>query len=222
VVPVDRGPARQNNPVVTVVVGARPPSFRLPSSRGPAIGLEDYRERSHVLVWFTKGIACPFCRRQMVQIGKLYPRLRELSVEVLLVAPTRPDQALQYMRHFAVPYPYLCDPGYAVRRAWGLEVRRSAGAYVRMVRAARTLQQADVPEPEDVAIRPGLRDVPALLTDEDAGMFLVDREGVLRWGETGAYVDTAGGAPIIRPLPSDEEILDAVTALRGPARLGLE
>ena len=112
-----------------------------------------------------------------------------------------------------MPYPYLCDPGYQVRRAWGLGVRRSAGAYLRMVRAARTLHQADVPEPDDVAISPGLREVPTLLTDEDAGLFLVDREGVLRWSETGAYIDTSGGGPVIRPLPPDEEILRAVAAL---------
>jgi len=198
---------------MAVVVGKLAPSFRLPSGQGPEIGLEDYRARNHALVWFTKGIACPFCRRQMVQIGRLYPRLRELGAEVLLVAPTRPEQARLYMGRLPVPYPYLCDPGYQVRRAWGLEVRRSAGAYLRMVRAARTLQHADVPEPDDVAIRPGLREVPALLTDEDAGLFLVDREGVVRWGETGAYVDASGGGPVIRPLPPDGEILRAVAAL---------
>ena len=213
VAPVDSAGPRQNNSVMAAVVGTRPPSFRLPSGLGAETGLEDYHSRCAVLVWFTKGIACPFCRRQMVQIGKLYPRLRDLGVEVLLVAPTRPEQARLYMRHFPVPYPYLCDPGYEVRRAWGLEVRRSPGAFLRMARAARTLQQTDIPEPEDVAIRPRLREVPVLLTDEDAGMFLVDREGVVRWCETGAYVDTIGGAPVIRPLPSDGEILAAAASL---------
>ena len=198
---------------MTVVVGTLAPSFRLPSGQGPEIGLEDYRARTHALVWFTKGIACPFCRRQMVQIGKLHPRLRELDAEILLVAPTRPDQARLYMSRFPVPYPYLCDPGYQVRRAWGLGVRRSAATYLRMVRAARTLQRADVPEPDDVAIRPRLHEVSALLTDDDAGLFLVDRDGVIRWGEAGAYVDASGGGPVIRPLPPDEEILRAVAAL---------
>jgi hypothetical protein len=117
------------------------------------------------------------------------------------------------MGRFPVRYPYLCDPGYQVRRAWGLGVRRSAGAYLRMFGAARTLQQADVPEPDDVAIRPGLREVPMLLTDEDAGLFLVDRQGVVRWGEAGAYVDASDARPVIRPLPPDEEILRAVAAL---------
>jgi peroxiredoxin len=116
---VDSGRAGRNNRLMAVVVGTLAPSFRLPSGQGPEIGLEDYRARSHALVWFTKGIACPFCRRQMVQMGKLYPRLRELGAEVLLVAPTRPEQARLYMRRFPVPYPYLCDPGYQVRRAWG-------------------------------------------------------------------------------------------------------
>jgi hypothetical protein len=51
------------------------------------------------------------------------------------------------------------------------------------------------------------------LTDEDAGLFLVDREGVVRWGETGAYVDASGGDPVIRPLPPDREILRAVATL---------
>jgi peroxiredoxin len=198
---------------MAVAVGTRAPSFRLPSGQGSEVGLEDYRARSHALVWFTKGIACPFCRRQMVQIGKLYPRLCELGAEILLVAPTRPEHARLYLGRFSVPYPYLCDPGYQVRRAWGLEVRQSAGAYMRMVRAGWTLRRADVPEPDDVGIRPGLREMPVLLTDEDAGLFLVDREGVVRWSETGAYVGASSGGPVIRPLPPDGEILRAVAAL---------
>ncbi len=203
----------RNNRVVPIAVGALAPLFRLLSAQGPEVGLEDYRTRSHVLVWFTKGIACPFCRRQMVQVAKLYPRLCELGTEILLIAPTRLEQARLYMRRFAVPYPYLCDPDYQVRRAWGLEVRQSAGAYLRMFLAARTLQRVDVPQSDDIEMRPRLQEVPTLLTDEDAGLFLVDREGVIRWGETGAYVGASGSGPVIRPLPSDGVILRAVADL---------
>jgi len=195
---------------MTVAVGTRAPSFRLLSGQGPEVGLDDYRGRRHALVWFTKGIACPFCRRQMAQIGKLHPRLCELAAEVLLVAPTRPEHARLYLGRFPVPYPYLCDPGYRVRRAWGLEVRESIGDYLRMFRAGRALQRADVPEPGDVAIRPGPREVPVLLTDEDAGMFLVDREGIVRWSEVGPYVGASGGSPVIRPLPPEGQILRAL------------
>ena len=33
---------------------------------------EDYRGRSHLVVWFTKGMACPFCRTQMSQLARGY------------------------------------------------------------------------------------------------------------------------------------------------------
>ena len=53
----------------------------------------------------------------------------------------------------------------------------------------------------------------AALPDGGTGLFLVDREGVVRWSETGAYVATSSGGPVIRPLPPDGEILQAVAAL---------
>ena len=140
--------------------------------------------------WFNAGVRRRLIRRLLVRS----PRIASLA-------------------RFAVPYPYLCDPGYHVRRAWGLGARRSAGSYLRMIRATRALQDADVPQPDDVEIRPGLREVPTLLTDEDSGLFLVDREGVIRWGEAGAYVGTSGAGPVIRPLPPEGEILRAVAAL---------
>ncbi len=198
---------------MAVAVGTRAPSFRLVSAQGSEIGLEDYHGKSNALVWFTKGIACPFCRRQMVKVGKLHPRLRELGTEVLLVAPTRPEHARLYLARFAVPYPYLCDPGYRMRRAWGLALRRSPGDDLRMFRAGRTLERTDTPQPDDVPMRPRLSEVPGLLTDVDAGLFLVDRDGVVRWGESGAYVDTTGASPVVRPLPPDAEILRAVATL---------
>jgi peroxiredoxin len=37
-------------------VGAPAPSFRLPSAAGTDVGLEDYRGRSSVVLWFSKGL----------------------------------------------------------------------------------------------------------------------------------------------------------------------
>ena len=42
-----------------IAVGQAAPSFRLPSAQGPEIGLEDFRGKKNVVVWFTKGMACP-------------------------------------------------------------------------------------------------------------------------------------------------------------------
>ena len=66
-------------------VGQQAPSFRLPSGHGPELGTEDYRWRSNLIVWFTKGMGCPFCRTQMSQLARGYARLQTAGAEVLQV-----------------------------------------------------------------------------------------------------------------------------------------
>jgi peroxiredoxin len=57
----------------TVKIGQRPPTFRLPAGHGGEVSLDDYRGRN-VIVWFTKGMGCAFCRTQMSQLARGYPR----------------------------------------------------------------------------------------------------------------------------------------------------
>jgi hypothetical protein len=42
-----------------------------------------------------------------------------------------------------------------------------------------------------------------LLSDTDSGMFVVDREGIVRYRNTGVYMTEQG----LRPMPSLDEIL---------------
>ncbi len=49
--------------MTTATLGERAPALRLPSGQGREIGLDDYRGRNNAIVWFTKGMACPFCRQ---------------------------------------------------------------------------------------------------------------------------------------------------------------
>jgi peroxiredoxin len=109
-----------------IAVGQVAPSFRLPSAQGPEIGLEDFRGKKNVVVWFTKGMACPFCRSQMSQLSRVYGDLQKLDTEVLEVSISGVSRAQAYAKKFKLPFSYLCDPDYQVRRAWGLE-RRSQG-----------------------------------------------------------------------------------------------
>src|SRR4030095_3937787 len=50
-------------------VGTPAPNFRLASAQGGEIALEDYRGQRHVILWFSRGLYCPFCRRYMSQLG---------------------------------------------------------------------------------------------------------------------------------------------------------
>ncbi|PYM15382.1 MAG: hypothetical protein DMD81_15190 [Candidatus Rokuibacteriota bacterium] len=182
-------------------VGDQARSFRLPSAQGGEIGLDDYRGRQAVVLWFTKGMACPFCRMQMSQIARAYPRIKERGGEVLEVTNTTPARAQFYARQFTLPFPYLCDPDYRVRRDWGLEQRSHGPAYYVKTFIAGSKME---PPPNDFGtFKPALGEIPKLLTDEDMGVFIVDRGGVIRYALGAAYFREAGPPAI----PGADEIV---------------
>ena len=46
-----------------------------------------YRGASPVVVWFSRGFSCPFCRQYMARLELAYPKFRERNVQVLQIAP---------------------------------------------------------------------------------------------------------------------------------------
>ncbi len=187
-------------------IGATAPSFRLPSAQGPEVGLDDFRGRSAVVLWFTKGMACGFCRQQMSQLARGYPRFRDLGAELLQITPTKVERGRFYARNFTLAFPYLCDPDRRAAGAYGLGGRSHSVAWYAqaLVAGARS-----VPPPSDFpAVRPSLGEMPALLADDDMGFFIVDREGIVRHALGGSYVlpGAPGGRVATRPVPGNDEI----------------
>ena len=182
-------------------VGQTAPAFRLPSGQGPEVALEDYRGRKNVIVWFTKGMACPFCRQQMSQLARAYGEFAARQAEIVEVTNSTPERARVYAQKFGLRFPYLCDPDYSVRRTWGLGLRSHGPLYYAKAlyqgMTAPKVETGFVGEPFKVTEMPGL------LADEDMGFFIVDKSGVIRYALGGAYVTATG----LRQIPSNAEIL---------------
>jgi peroxiredoxin len=193
-------------------VGQVAPSFRLPSGQGPEVSPDDYRGRRNVIVWFTKGMGCAFCRQHMTQLLRGYPTFQGMNTELLEVTPTPPERARMYTSKFNIPFPYLCDPNYGVWRSWGLDVRsHSIGWY-----AAALYHGLTTPDqPSDFGkVHPALKEFPSLLTDEDMGFYILDRNGLVRYTLAGSYADGRAA----RQIPSNEEIIRELTRCeRAPA-----
>ena len=186
-------------------VGDAPPPFRLPSGQGPEIGVEDYRGRSKLVVWFTKGFGCAFCRAHMAQIVRSYPAIRERGAEVLEVSVSKPSQGRLYLKKFSLPFPYLCDDDYRARTSWGVGHRSRPLTYYAqaLVSTMRTeFPSSDFGPPSS----PPLAEIPRMLADDDTGFFVLDRSGVARFARSGTYIDGAAA----RPIPTEEEIFRAL------------
>ena len=184
-------------------IGQIAPAFRLPSAQGPEVALEDFRGTKNVLVWFTKGMGCVFCRQHMSQLARVYPELQKRDTEVLEIVPSSVDRGRQYATKYRLPFAYLCDADDRVRRAWHVDVRRHGPGWY--VKALKSALGAEKPPNDFGQDPPALAEIPTLLRDDDAGLYLVDRDGVVRYAWVATYVDASKGT--IRPLPPTDDLI---------------
>jgi peroxiredoxin len=174
------------------------PNFRLASAQGHDVALEDYRGQRNVLLWFSRGLYCPFCRRYMTQLRLGYQEIQERNTEILQVTYSTPEEAQLYFRQYQLSFPYLCDPERAIFPLYGIRISRvaigkfAAGAAASMAAAVsdRLLHGEKTPSPAPYLKRYGSVDM------EQQAAFLIDKAGVIR------YVHTTGS---LGGLPSNAE-----------------
>jgi peroxiredoxin len=173
------------------------PNFRLASAQGHEVTLEDYRGRN-VLLWFSRGLFCPFCRRYMTQLRLGYQEIQIRNTEILQITCSTPDEAQLYFRQYQLSFPYLCDPERAVFPVYGIRISRTAIGKFAATMAVnmsamvsdRLLHGEKSPSPVPFLKRYGTTDM------EQQAVFLIDKAGVIR------YVYTTGS---LGGLPSSAE-----------------
>lgn len=165
------------NDTVPSYVGRAAPEFKLASAQGGDVGPQDFRGKSRVVLWFSKGLFCPFCRRNMAQLGLRYPEIQALQAEVLQVTHNTLDEARGYLKHYPMKFPYLCDADRAAHERYGIEMigmnlggfLASSGAVV----ADLVLKGETTPPPIPYFKRYTGKDT-------NQAVFVLDREGIVR------------------------------------------
>lgn len=212
--------------------GDTAPDFELPAvNRDGTVSLAAYRGKSPVLIGLFRGLHCPFCRRQLVQLGTTKGKLEAFGVETVAVVNTPLDRARQYFAYRPTRVLLAADPDAATHRDFGvpsIEIVRDEAATSWPERATmRQLLKVPIDVGEEMAPTNFLDGMKALnkmdafeLTETDerimathwtllSGHFLIDRQGIVRW----ARVEGASGIGDLARFPGDDEILDAVRAV---------
>lgn len=196
----------QKQTVDVLAVGTPAPNFRLVSAQGDEVALEDYRGQRNVILWFSRGLFCPFCRRYMTQLRLGYREIQERGAEILQVTWSTPEEARLYFQQYQLLFPYLCDPERAVYPLYGirivhggvgaLAVGMAVGTAVaisdRLFRGEKTASPAPFK-------RYGSTDM------EQQAVFIIDKSGIIR------YVQTSGS---LGGLPSNAEYLRQLDRLQ--------
>ena len=215
-----------------IQLGERAPDFSLPAiNRTGIVSSADYRGRA-LMIGFFRGLHCPFCRRQIAQLGAVQPSLAALGVETAAVINTPLARARLYFRYLPTPVTLLSDPDCGSHRAFGIpriEFVEPGGAPAKWPRT----------RPEDFAqarINPGGElgapthpmEANTVLNRKDgfemtaadneiferhgtqfAGQFLIDRDGIVRW----AWTEAPQAPEELCRFPGVPEMLAAARAL---------
>ena len=206
-----------------VAPGEAAPDFALPAVAGPeTISLADYRGRSPVFLALMLGLWCPFCRRQLVQLGKFEVKLKALGVESLVVVATDPENARLYFKFRPTPLRLASDPALSTHRAYRVPKPEATPALMQALDEIRVNPTGDLPEPLPISQAAkalteldGYACTPTDLGDVDRqwpqlkAMFMIDREGIVRWHDIECAREGLAG---IGKLPSEETILGAARA----------
>lgn len=206
------------------MIGQPAPDFRLPAVHAAAdISLSDYRGRSHLLLAIFVGLYCPFCRRNIVQLGGTQDKLRPRGVEVLGVVATEIDNARLYFKYRPARVPLVADPELEIHRAYSLPRVPVTDQMMAEAATLRINPTGELPEPVPLPQIGGMLDRADGFTRTDAdlrdidrqwpqlkGQFLIDRDGIVRW----ANVERPEDYPArVGAFPSDEELLAAAASL---------
>jgi peroxiredoxin len=202
--------------------GEAAPDFTLPAvHRAGTVSLGDYRGRSSLFIAFFRGIYCPFCRRQIAKLGLSRDKLLAAGAETLAVVASNLDRTRLYFQYRPTRVPLAADPVMNTHRAFGVQKFPVTPALAEALETVRTDVNGELPQPLPIgAAAHALNDkdrfeYAAGDTQEieqqfpmDTGLFLVDRDGIVRW----AHLESAGGLSQMGAFPSEEELLTVARA----------
>ena len=200
--------------------GDAAPDFALPAVAGPeTVSLADYRGRSPLFLALMVGLWCPFCRRQLIQLGALESRLKALGVESLAVVATEAEHARLYFKFRPTRLRLASDPDLTIHRAFRVPKPEPTPELLQALAEVRVNPYGELPEPLPVSeaakvleARDGYVCTAVDQSDIERqwpqlkALFIIDRDGIVRWADIECQDEGLAG---IGKLPSDEAILDA-------------
>jgi peroxiredoxin len=192
-------------------VGDRAPAFALPAIQGGTVELEQFYGRQNILLWFSRGFTCNFCRGHMEGMAEAYEALQAIETQVVQVAPNLLETARVFFDQELPPFPFVCDPDKRLYAVYGLG---DQGALVAARNTVVSFGTAFVTGKGTDTVRGSWLDTMNrnfirrlhhhAMTAVDQGLFIIDKAGVIR------YRLTVGAIEVIPPARALLELTQAL------------
>jgi peroxiredoxin len=86
------------------------PAFTLPGADGMPHGPWDYKQRQHLLLFFTYSVSSSETCGLLRAFAREYPSFREEECAILAISPSTVISNLHTQEELHLPYPLLADP----------------------------------------------------------------------------------------------------------------
>ncbi|HOX54116.1 MAG: TlpA disulfide reductase family protein [Candidatus Omnitrophica bacterium] len=103
-----------------VVLNSQAPDFTLYDMKGEKVSLSDFKDKNSVLLffWFIK---CPFCRREIDTLNKIYPQMQNENLKILSIDIGDSSETInRYTKEKNIAFPILQDKDTTVALRYNL------------------------------------------------------------------------------------------------------
>lgn len=179
-------------PNTGVPVGSKAPDVHARDLDGNVVALSATWAKGSVLLVFYRGGWCPYCNYEIHALAANMAEYEKRGVTPVAISVDRPDIEAKTKATYRIPFPVLSDTDASVIEAFHVAKKVDAAERELMKSHGVDLDVQSGGAHHEIAI-------PAL--------FLIDREGIVKWAHSDADYKTR---------PSTAQILAAIDALRAP------
>src|SRR6266849_10612981 len=110
-----------------VELGSLAPGFRLKTSTGEYVSLEDFRGKKNVVVYFYPKDFTRGCTAEACNFRDSYEAFKELGAEVIGISSDSQDSHRDFAQRHHLPFILLSDADGSVRKTY--EVKKTLGLF---------------------------------------------------------------------------------------------
>lgn len=180
--------AQKANEVKGLSIGTMAPLFNSPDEQEQQFSLEKALENGPVVLFFYRGVWCPFCNRHLSKIQEDLPKLIEKGVTVVAITPEKPEYIEEMTEKTHATFKIVYDKDYSIANAYGVNFKPDQNK-IDLYNKRLDANFSDSHETED----PNLP-IPAT--------YIITKDGKIWWRHFDPnYKKRAGVAEILKNLP---------------------
>jgi peroxiredoxin Q/BCP len=109
----------------TPVLGAKAPAFKLPTSTGKSISLNDYAGKKNIVLFFYPKADTPGCTTEACGFRDATTDYTKANAVVLGISPDPVEDVTKFAQKFHFDFPLLADTDHAIAEKYGVWVEKN-------------------------------------------------------------------------------------------------